>query len=311
MTSDIRAEGVPVVHPAQANARRLQAAAALIAAVACFAATTLIAKALGGGMFGMSLHPFQISAGRFGFALLILAPIVLYVRPRISLAMAPTHAARALSGWAGATCLFAAAAAMPLAAATAIGFLSPVFTMLFAARFLGERVGGLRWSAAMVAFAGVLVLTVADAGDLASASFSVYGPAIALAAAAFIGIEVIFIKRLTRGERPLSILAVNNLLGAAIACVAAAFVWQAPSLTMWACLAALGGVMALGQFLFLLALRRADASFAAPFSYGTLAFAALYDFGVFGVAPSLIAWGGMGLIVAAAMCLAWRDRDGG
>ena len=44
----------------------------MLAACACIAATTLMGKALGRGIGGEALHPLQISAGRFAFALLTL-----------------------------------------------------------------------------------------------------------------------------------------------------------------------------------------------------------------------------------------------
>jgi drug/metabolite transporter (DMT)-like permease len=208
------------------------------------------------------------------------------------------HVGRSLCGFAGATCLFAAAAAMPLAEATAISFLSPLATMVLAIPLLGERVGRIRWFAATVAMLGALVL-IRPGTDA-------YQPAalIALAAAAFIGMEAILVKRLSDREPPLRILLINNAMGALIAAIAAAFVWTAPSPLQWAMLAALGISMLGAQVLFIQALRAADASYVVPFFYTTLVFAALYDMALFGDWPDLWSQLGIAIILAGAMLLA-------
>jgi len=83
--------------------------------------------------------------------------------------------------------MFAAASQMPLGEATAISFLSPIAAMVLAIPLLGEKVGPVRWSAAVISCIGALILIRPgmDAFQLAAL--------IALAAAIFMGIEVIFI----------------------------------------------------------------------------------------------------------------------
>jgi drug/metabolite transporter (DMT)-like permease len=286
----------------QVGAGLARAAVMMVGASAIIAVTSLLAKALGRGVSGSALHPLQVTAGRFGFALALVLAVSVWLRPRLAGAAWLVHAGRSVCGFAGVTCLFAAAAAMPLAEATAISFLSPLATMVLAIPLLGERVGRIRWSAAAVAMLGALVL-IRPGTDA-------YQPAalIALAAAAFIGMEAILVKRLSDREPPLRILLINNAMGALIAATAAAFVWTAPSPLQWAMLAALGISMLGAQVLFIQALRAADASYVVPFFYTTLVFAALYDMALFGDWPDL--WGqlGIAIILAGAMLLAWRER---
>jgi drug/metabolite transporter (DMT)-like permease len=265
-------------------------------------AALLRAEALGRGVAGGALHPFQVTAGRFGFAFALVLVLSLWLRPRLAGAAWPVHLGRTLCGWAGVTCLFAAAAAMPLAEATAISFLSPLATMLLAIPLLGEQVGPVRWSAAAVALVGALVLI--RPGSAA------YQPAalIALAAAAFIGMEAILVKRLSDREPPLRILLINNGMGALIALIVAAFVWRPPSPAQRAMLAALGVSMLGAQALFIQALRVADASYVVPFFYTTLVFAALYDLALFGDRSDAFSQLGIAIIVAGALLLAWRER---
>jgi drug/metabolite transporter (DMT)-like permease len=64
---------------------------------------------------------------------------------------------------------------------------------------------------------------------------------------------------------------------------------------------------ACAQACFINGMARADASFVAPFSYATLIFATLYDFGVFAVIPDAVSVVGAGTILAGALLLALRE----
>jgi drug/metabolite transporter (DMT)-like permease len=274
----------------------------MVAATALIAGTTLLAKALGTETLGPALHPLQVSFGRFLFAWLVIAATTAALRPRLTRPDLKTHTARTLCGWSGVTLMFAAAAAIPLADATAISFLNPIFGMILAIPLLGERVGKWRWLAAAIAFAGALILirpgsTGIDPGAL-----------LALGAALALGLELIFIKRLSGRELPLQILLVNNTIGLGIAAFAVIWVWQPPTPQQWAGMAAIGTVMAAAQFCFVNAMARADASFVTPFSYLTLVFAALYDAALFGVRPTPLSGIGAATIIAGAALLAWRER---
>jgi drug/metabolite transporter (DMT)-like permease len=103
------------------------------------------------------------------------------------------------------------------------------------------------------------------------------------------------------------ILLVNNAMGATVAGLAALAVWQAPSAAQWAALAAIGAMMVTGQAFYLGAMRAADASFVAPLFYLTLAYAALFDFAVFGTLPDAVSLTGALVLVAGAGLLAWRE----
>src|SRR5688500_9106975 len=60
---------------------------------------------------------------------------------------------------AAASFLFGSALAhLPVADATAISFLAPILLVAAAGRFLGERVGWVGWLAALLGFAGVLLI---------------------------------------------------------------------------------------------------------------------------------------------------------
>ncbi|SLN64083.1 Riboflavin transporter [Roseovarius litorisediminis] len=277
-------------------------AALLTLAASAFAAgTTLLAKAIGTGALGPALHPLQISQGRFIFAFLAIGMAALIMRPGFSRPDLKLHTARSALGWGGVTCMFAAASFIPLSDATAISFLNPVFGMMLAIPLLGEKVGPVRWSAAIIALVGAAILTRPGGGTIA------FGAMLALGSALLLGTELIFIKRLSGREGPFQILLVNNAIGVVIASLAMIPVWIAPTLAQWAALIGIGVLMALAQTCFVNAMARADASFVAPFFYAALVFAALYDALIFDVRPDATSVLGASIILAGAGLLAWRE----
>lgn len=277
------------------------AALLIVSASAFIAGTTLLAKALGTDTLGPALHPMQISHGRFLFAFLAILGAVGVLRPRLSRPHWGLHIGRTSFGWAGITLMFASVAFIPIADATALSFLNPVFAMVLAIPLLKEGVGPWRWLAAAVALTGALILLRPTPASFQPAAL------LALTAAGMIGMELIFIKKLSGRERPIQILLINNAMGLTIASIAVSFVFQMPTPQQWAALVGIGLLMACAQACFVNGMARADASFVAPISYATLIFAALYDFAVFGVIPDAISQLGSVIILTGGFILVWRE----
>lgn len=277
------------------------AAALIVCAAAFIAATTLMAKGLGTGTLGEPLHALQISHGRFLFAFIGLSVAAGVLRPKLTSPHWRLHIARTSFGWAGVTLMFAAVAFIPLADATAISFLNPVFAMMLAIPLLGEKVGRVRWSAAILAMIGAVVLLRPTPESFQPAAL------LALGAAMIMGMELIFIKKLAGRENPFQILLVNNMIGLCIATAAVLPVWQPPTGPQWLLLAGIGLCMAVAQTCFVNAMARADASFVAPFSYATLLFAAFYDLIFYRVVPDGITVLGAMIIITGAIWLALRE----
>lgn len=277
------------------------AVALMVLATVFIAATTLAAKALGTDTLGTPLHPLQITHGRFVFAFMGLICVAAVLRPKIKAPNIKLHLSRTLCGATGVTLMFAAVAFIPLTDATAISFLNPVFGMMLAIPFLGERVGRWRWAAAAIAFCGALVLLRPGPDTFQVAALLALGAALAM------GLELIFIKKLADREPPLQILLVNNFIGWILVSTVMIPFWAPPTGAQWAVLVALGLMMAAAQTCFINAMARADASYVTPFSYLTLIFASLYDWAIFSAVPDWVSVLGAAIIVSGAALLAWRE----
>ena len=278
----------------------------MIGASAFVAGTSLIAKALGlDTVDADGLHLFHGSAGRFGFAfaaLFLFLTLMPKSRPTLRGARWDWHLMRSLCGWLGVSAMFAAVAKMPVAEATAISFLSPLVTMGLAVLMLGERMGLRKYIAVTFALGGALMILKPGTDAFQTAGL------FALASAAFLGLEAIFIKRLSDSEPALRVLLFNNTIGAIVSLVVASTVWAWPTPDQWFLLMALGVVMLTAQSMFIQAMKRGAASFVLPALYSVLAFAAIYDFLFYSVMPGLTGFLGATLILSGALVLA-RQRN--
>lgn len=264
--------------------------------------TTMMAKGLAGRFEAeQAIHPMQVSFGRFFFSALVWTSIWFITRQKFQPIHWGIHGGRVVFGYATSLGIFWASSLMVLADATAISFLSSAVTLVLAMIFLGEKVRWVRWSAVAIMIVGSLILLRPGTSAFQPAAL------IALAAALMGGGEAIFIKLLTRKERLLQILFLNNLIGLVLATALASLVWVWPSPVQWAQLAAVGFGMAGAQVLFTWSMSRADASVIMPFIYSTLLFATLMDFWLFGDLPDFWAAVGAIIIVIGGAFLALRE----
>lgn len=182
---------------------------------------------------------------------------------------------------------------------------SPFFVMLGAAVFLGERVGPNRWMAAMMGFAGAMILLRPWENGFTPSLLYPLGAAITWGAASLIT------KRLT-AEEPQT--AITMWLLVLLTPINLGFSLQAgfevPSgQILWLLL--LGGVILyFAQHFLTLSYAAADAAFVQPFDDLKLFSNIAVSFLVLGFAPQGSYWLGILLIVAASSYLLWSERDG-
>src|SRR3954465_13935416 len=97
------------------------------------------------------------------------------------------HVGRGITAVGAMFCNFSALARLPVVDATAISFVSPLFTVAMSAIFLKERVRIYRWSAVIAGFIGVLVMLTPhlDIGRSAAATAGALGALLGLGGAFF------------------------------------------------------------------------------------------------------------------------------
>src|SRR5262245_20080473 len=96
------------------------------------------------------------------------APIIIFMLTQGGLSLRTQHLKghllRGLFGVSAMYCYFLSYKLLPLSEAIALGLSGPIFLTVLSIPFLGERVGLRRWSACVVGFVGVLIMTRPGAG---------------------------------------------------------------------------------------------------------------------------------------------------
>ncbi|WP_374604292.1 DMT family transporter [Niveibacterium sp.] len=190
---------------------------------------------------------------------------------------------------------------MPLAEATAVLFASPLLVALLARPILGEHIGKLRWTAVLLGFTGVVMLTRPGSG------LDPVGVACALAAAvAYAGYQLMT-RTLSHVSHPVTMLYYTALAGTVSLSLAQPLIgplsW--PGWLDGAMIVALGLFGGTGHYLLTRAFREAPASLLSPLIYTQLIWAALLGWLVFGNTPSAATIAGMLVIGASGLLIAY------
>lgn len=223
---------------------------------------------------------------------------------------------------------FVALAVMPLADATALFFVAPLFITLLSVPILGERVGPMRIGAVIVGFLGaVIMMRPWESGEglavsrvvlampvIAALTYAVMQvmtrklgavtPASALAAyiqGMFILVSLGFFLIAGDGRyaRGVSDPSLQFLLRA----------WTWPGSGDWPVMLGLGVNSAVIGYCLAQAYRLANAASVAPFEYAELPMAVFWGWLLWGQLPAFPVWTGMALIAGAGLFVFLRERQ--
>lgn len=223
---------------------------------------------------------------------------------------------------------FLAIAAIPLADATALFFVAPLFITVLSIPILGETVGMRRLIAVVIGFAGVLVMLQPGSSMMENASGTVVALLPVVAAFAY-ALTQILTRKLGISSKP-SALAVYIQLAFVI--VSLAFwiatgdgrfaegvsnpslelllrAWRWPdSQDIWL-LGLLGVISAVASYTLSAAYKLANAATIAPFEYVELPMAIFWGWLFWGEFPGPLTGAGIALIAGAGIYVFWRERQ--
>ncbi|MBM3485843.1 MAG: DMT family transporter [Alphaproteobacteria bacterium] len=209
----------------------------------------------------------------------------------------------ALTMYAGILCWFFALAHLPTAEATALYFTTPLFTIVIAAVFLGEKVGLRRWTATLIGFLGALVI-------IRPGVVAVSLPVIAVLATAFLfAIANVAIKALAATDGSNTVVFHGFLLVTIAGVVPALDGWVTPSWAdmPWILFAGVSGLVS--QQCFTRAVAAAPISVVMPPYFLQLPFAALFAWILFAELPSVYVWAGAAIICGSSYYIALREAQ--
>lgn len=220
------------------------------------------------------------------------------------------HVKRAVVGTISMFCWFASIVYLPLPDTTAINYSSPLFGVVFAALFLGEKVRIYRWSAVAVGFFGVLVVLSEHitATGVARDGGQAIGAAFSLASAVFAALAMVTVRSLTATETTGAIVLYFSSAAAAFALFTIPFGWVVPTPWQAGILIAAGLCGGVGQVLMTEAYRNAEASAIAPFDYANMIWIVAISYFLFADVPSVTVIVGSLIVIGSGIFVMWRER---
>jgi len=254
-------------------------------------------------VLGQRFDSFQIAFFRnlFGFATLL--PMI-WAAGGLRVMRTPypgRHLVRILTGIAAMVTNFYALTHLPLATATSISFVAPMFMIVLGVLVLGEKVRWRRWSATLAGFAGIVMMVrpTTLTPDLALLS--------ALANAAFVAVAQVQVKTMPTAERPLTLLTLFSVAATLAMFVPAVLVWQSPTRVEWVVAVLVGATGVLSQGCVIRAFQVGEATAVSPFDYTRLVFATALGAFVFAEMPSAWTFAGAAVVIGSAVYIARRE----
>lgn len=271
----------------------------MLAATVLFAGSSALSK------WQVATYPFsEVLLFRSGVSLVLVA---LLIMPALGLAVFRTHHlgqhfGRSVMQTGAQSCIVIALSLMPLAGAMAINFSAPLFATLFAAIFLGERVGLPRALALAIGFGGVLLVASPGIDSLS------VGALFAVANAVLYGGVTATVRGMSKTESAgtltiyqMGFMTLLFLLAQPI------FGFIVPTGRDAIALVAIGILNGFGQYWWTRALSMAPPAAVGPFYYFTLVWSIALGYLYWGDIPTVTLLAGSSVVVASGMFLLWRE----
>ncbi|HYG64129.1 MAG TPA: DMT family transporter [Thermoanaerobaculia bacterium] len=220
----------------------------MVLSSACFAFMALAAKLAAGGLSGG-----QVAFGRFAFMLLPVVLVPPLARKAVTFQRLDLLFYRGLFGGSAVLLYFFALEHMPVGIATLLNYSSPIFSVAFAALFLGERVDG-RLLLPLIAALSGMVLAAGGGGGLGGIRFGLW-EALGMASAVLSGAAVTAIRAARRTEGSWAIYGSFTIFGLLATAPFGARGLGAATSREWLLLAAVGAFSIVAQLLMTYAYR--------------------------------------------------------
>ena len=171
----------------------------------------------------------------------------------------PVHFLRSLLTYSGMLCWFFAVSRIPISDYTALLYIQPIFTILFAVLILGEKAGPKTWLAVAAAFAGALIILRPGFQEISLGMLAAVATGVL-----FAGVNT-SIRSLSRTDSSAVIVAYVSILMLVLSAVPAFFYWTPPSIADAPAILGIGIFALFGQYAITRAVGVADARIVQPF----------------------------------------------
>ncbi len=230
------------------------------------------------------------------------------------------HVWRGVFGTVAMGLTFGGLSLLPLPEVTAIGYATPLFTVVFAAIFLGERVRLFRLSAVAVGLIGVMIMLYPrfTIGGDAVSQMATIGAFMVLGASIMRALVQIHVRRLVQTDSTAAIVFFFSLTATILSFLTwplglifgwSGLVWVSPGLEAGALLIGAGLIGGVAQIMITSSFRFGPVSMLAPFDYASMIFATIIGWVVFSEIPTPAILIGTGLVMTGGVLIIWRERQ--
>ena len=218
------------------------------------------------------------------------------------------HFWRGIIGTSAMGLTFAGLGMLPLPEVTAIGYATPIFTLVLAAVLLGERIRMIRISAVALGLVGVLIMLAPRLGsDLQDTA--TLGAVLVLIATLARSLVQIQIRKLVQTENTAAIVFYFSATASLLSLFTLPFGWVSPPLWVILLLVLAGVLGGVAQILVTSSYRFGPASMLAPYDYASMLFAILIGYVWFSELPTGMMMLGAGLVILGNILVIWRERQ--
>lgn len=219
------------------------------------------------------------------------------------------HVWRGLFGTTAMGLTFAGLGLLPLPEVTAIGFATPIFTVLLAAVMLGERIRFFRVSAVLVGLVGVIIILWPRFGGTQMDNAATLGAALILGATMLRALVQVHLRQLVQNEHTAAIVFYFSATASILALLTAPFGWVVPDMETLGLLVSAGLIGGVAQILVTSSYRFGSVSMLAPYDYTSMLFAIILGYFLFDELPTAMMLAGSALVIVAGVLVIWRERQ--
>ncbi len=198
---------------------------------------------------------------------------------------------------------------LPLPEVTAIGYATPIFTLILAAVMLGERIRMIRIGAVALGLLGVLIMIWPRLGSTQMEVTATIGALCVLAATIARSFVQIHIRQLVKVDHPAAIVFYFSMTATLLSALTVFWGWTIPTLHQALILIIMGLIGGIAQILVTSSYRFGQASMLAPYDYATMLFAIIIGYIWFDELPTVAILIGAALVIAGNIVVVWREHQ--
>lgn len=250
------------------------------------------------------IPPMQVVFFRSLFALAVCQYFLTRARIPVLGKNRPLLVMRGLTGALALVLNFYLIQQIPLAAASTINYLAPIFTIIIGIFYVREKVSFLQFVFFAISFSGILVVQGFDT------RVSIFHLLVGISSSMLMGVAYNCVRKLTSTEHSLVIMYYFPLLCLPMSIVGMMFGWHTPEGLEWLYLFMVGLMGQLAQYFLTWAFQTAEIATVSIASYSNFIFSIAFGFVIFSETYNLMIYLGMLLVVVGIILnILWKRQQ--